>query len=45
MLTTTAGVPLRYSLMSQGGMPGGLLDQESLDDMIGLLQDLYRKLS
>lgn len=45
MLTTTAGVPLRYSLMSRGGMPGDPLDQNSLEDMIGLFQDLYRKLT
>lgn len=44
MLTATAGVPLRYAVMSQGGMPGSPVDQQSLDDMLGLFQDLYRKL-
>jgi AcrR family transcriptional regulator len=45
MLTMAAGVPLRYSLMAHGGVVAGSLDQHTLEDALGLYQDLYRKLS
>ncbi|WP_168199710.1 helix-turn-helix domain-containing protein [Citricoccus sp. SGAir0253] len=45
MLTTAAGVPLRYAVMAQGPLPSGQLEPETVRDAIELFQDLYGKLS